>query len=151
MSITTMLISIVCIVWWLRFFKKLAPFIYQISQLMIGPAQTRLVSSLWFFSSLILVSAFRPLLMLGIIQDTFTFLPHVEDTAFCKAQLGTLWPSNAALCYHVTLIPLHFLRISPHRGRVGWGTMTPSLSLFPPHLTEWGLGGKPWVLSVCWP
>lgn len=31
------------------------------------------------------------------------FLLHIEDTAFCEAQLGTLWPTSPAPCHYATL------------------------------------------------
>lgn len=112
----------------------------QSSELKIGPAQVRFASSLgFFFSPLILVSAFRPLLMLGTIHDTFAFFLHTEDTAFLKAQLGRLWQAMLLHALPLSFTPLsssHFLPISLYRARVGWGAMTPSLSLFPPHLME---------------
>lgn len=73
------------------------------------------------------------------------FLLHIEDTAFCEAQLGTLWPTSPAPCHYATLSlslssplspsffpffpPFFFLNILPHRRLVGWGTTSLSLPL----------------------
>lgn len=108
------------------------------------------------YSSLILVSALRPLLMLGVFQDIFMFLLHIDDRAFCEPQLETLANQSPTLCHHAThtfsspsLCPTLpsslpsflppsslFLNISPYRRKVGWGTISVSLAPFSHHILE---------------
>lgn len=140
MSMTAMPVSIVCTVWWLRSLKS-GP---RVQNSKLVQLRSGLPPQQDFFSPLILVSAFRPLLMLGMIHDTLAFFLHTEDTAFHKAQLGRLWQAMLLHAPPLSFTPLsssHFLPISLYRVRVGWGTMTPSLPLpTSPHGVKFGWG-----------
>lgn len=127
----------------------------QSSELKSGPAQVRFASSLGFFF-FTTYSCFCLQALTHAWHDSrhTRFLPPHGRYSLPQGTAGKTLASDAASCAATLIHPLsssHFLPISLYRVRVGWGTMAPSLSLFPPHLMEWGLGGEPWALSVCLP
>lgn len=133
----------------------------QSSELKAGPAQVRFASSLGFFF-FTTYSRFCLQALTHAWHDSrhIRFLPTQGRYSLPLGTAGETLASDAASCAAALIhppfllpLPSHLtlqseggvgshdsfslpLPISLYRAREGWGAMTPSLSLFSPHLTE---------------